>query len=239
MGPSMMDFFVRETRAVTEGPLYIIRFGTCGGLTENPPGTIVVASEGSGYVTRNPDYFHHLYGATNEADNSDDKMPSKPSPYNMSKIAPADEKLSSSLFAELTRTIKDVLVTSGANVTAESFYSSQGRIDDSFHDDNSDIIKSILQNYPKALTMEMETFVLLHLSKCCKLPIYSTAAGKQLYFSIVKIVLKYVVILISIIKLAIVVANRTTANVIAGSKLVHLEEKGGLAMLETLASTAE
>ena len=31
MGYPMMDFFVREARAIVNGPMVIIRFGTCGG----------------------------------------------------------------------------------------------------------------------------------------------------------------------------------------------------------------
>ena len=30
----MMDFFVRESRAIVTGPMAMIRYGTCGGLTE-------------------------------------------------------------------------------------------------------------------------------------------------------------------------------------------------------------
>lgn len=54
----MMDFFVREIRAVVEGPMAIVRFGTCGGLTDySRAGTIVVATEGSSYISRNYDFF--------------------------------------------------------------------------------------------------------------------------------------------------------------------------------------
>ena len=54
----MMDFFVREARAVVDGPMAIVRFGTCGGIVETAPeGTIVVASGGSSYISRNYDFF--------------------------------------------------------------------------------------------------------------------------------------------------------------------------------------
>jgi uridine phosphorylase len=54
----MMDFFVREARAIVEGPMAIVRFGTCGGISDqSAAGTIVVAEEGSAYVSRNYDYF--------------------------------------------------------------------------------------------------------------------------------------------------------------------------------------
>ena len=48
MGMANMDFVVRECQAVVEGPLAMIRLGTCGAL--QPPahlGNFLVASEGS------------------------------------------------------------------------------------------------------------------------------------------------------------------------------------------------
>lgn len=54
----MMDFFVREIRAVVDGPMAIIRYGTCGGLgPEAQPGRVACASGGSSFVGRNYDYF--------------------------------------------------------------------------------------------------------------------------------------------------------------------------------------
>jgi uridine phosphorylase len=62
----MMDFFVRETRAVVEGPIAIVRFGTCGGLSPDAiPGTVVCAAAGSSFVSRNYDYFD---GSSNHSD---------------------------------------------------------------------------------------------------------------------------------------------------------------------------
>lgn len=48
MGMANMDFVIRECQAVVDGPLAIIRLGTCGAL--QPParlGCFLVASEGS------------------------------------------------------------------------------------------------------------------------------------------------------------------------------------------------
>lgn len=54
----MMDFFVREIRAIVDGPMAIIRYGTCGGLgPEALPGTVVCATGGSSFVGRNFDHF--------------------------------------------------------------------------------------------------------------------------------------------------------------------------------------
>lgn len=61
----MMDFFVREVRAVVEGPMAIVRFGTCGGLTDHSrAGTVVVATEGSSYISRNYDHFPKANNST-------------------------------------------------------------------------------------------------------------------------------------------------------------------------------
>jgi uridine phosphorylase len=58
MGAAMMDFFVREVRAVVDGPMAIIRYGTCGGLGPDAlPGKVVCASGGASFVGRNYDYF--------------------------------------------------------------------------------------------------------------------------------------------------------------------------------------
>lgn len=219
MGPSMMDFFVRETRAVTTGPLAVIRFGTCGGIADDPPGSIVVSSKGSGYALRNPDAFAANYKYPEPAATSFwdplgvgnyvmDLMP-KPSPYTFYKVAPVDQQLSAILKNELTKELGEEIVSEGGNVTAESFYGTQGRIDPNFDDQNDTIIELIKAEYPEAKTLEMETFMLLHLSSCSKVPIYSSAA-------------------------AIVVASRSTAKVIEGKTLEHLERRGGVAMLEAI-----
>ena len=69
MGISMMDFFVRETRNILDGPLSIIRFGTCGGLSKDAPaGSVVVASLGSAYICRNHDGFADCYTLGNKDD---------------------------------------------------------------------------------------------------------------------------------------------------------------------------
>ena len=187
----MMDFFVREARAVVDGPMSIVRyyscivlmkwnrFGTCGGLTDDAlDGTIVVSSYGSGFISRQPDFFSNNYDnstqTTYESCTDNDLFDQ---PYKLHKIAPADQNLSALVYSELIKEIDSCRIVEGANVTAESFYSSQGRIDDNFDDHNESVIELALSSYPNLKTMEMETFMLYHLSKCCRIPIYSSAAG--------------------------------------------------------------
>ena len=41
----------------------------------------------------------------------------------------------------------------GCNITADSFYSSQGRLDSAFNDENGKLIEGVLEKYPTAITM--------------------------------------------------------------------------------------
>lgn len=207
MGISMMDFFVRESRAIVEGPMVMVRFGTCGGVSDEAvAGSIVVASKGSGYIYRNSDAFIHNYSSSSSNDDDDSLSHAGINSYMTSNIAPADAILSESIVSELKSMIKDGKILDGVNVTADSFYSSQGRIDKNFNDNNKDIMNAIVEKYPSALSMEMETFMLLHLAKCSKVRITSSAA-------------------------AIVVANRKDGTVIDSDKLDMLEGQGGKAIL--------
>lgn len=201
-----MDFFVRESRAIVDGPMAMVRYGTCGGLSlEAAEGKIAVASHGSGYVIRNPDAFAHLYGHHNV----DDVHKSNHS-YIYFGVAPADDELTNLVKKTLTEELGADSYVEGTNVTGESFYSSQGRIDDRFEDHNHHNVDEIKRKYPTATSMEMETFQLLHLAKSCKIPIKASAA-------------------------CIVVANRLTGNVIHGDVLHHVEEVGGRSVLHAVA----
>jgi len=204
MGPSMMDFFVRESCAILSGRSAIVRFGTCGGISEESlPGNIVLASEGSGYISRNMDAF-----AGNYDSDSVQQVP-ETGCYNFSHVAPSCSVLSALVHRELCKTVGQDQVIRGVNVTADSFYSAQGRSDSNFDDGNQSIIGSLREHYPGARSLEMESFMLLHLAKCSKKPIAATAA-------------------------AIVLANRLSAKVIDEAAVSALEEQGGTAILKAL-----
>lgn len=198
----MMDFFVRESRAVVDGPMAIVRYGTCGGLSELAiPGKIAVATGGSGYVVRNPNAFTHLYTA--DAQHKDEK------PYFFFDTCPSDASLSELIKKTLIEDLGEDSFVEGVNVTADSFYSSQGRQDSRFIDNNHDLVQEIIQQYPHATSMEMETFVMLQLAKCSQVPIKATAA-------------------------AIIIANRLNGNVVEGDILQRVEEMGGKAVLHAI-----
>ena len=166
MGVSMMDFFVRESRAVVESQLKMamVRFGTCGGLHESAHVGSIVVADGAVLLTRNPDAFAHLYGSGDARTQQQDAEK-----YRISFAAPADSQLTALVDEELRKELQGKhAVIRGINVTAESFYSSQGRLDENFVDDNSDLIMRVAEEIPEVRSMEMESFQLLHLAKCSK-----------------------------------------------------------------------
>ncbi|KAF9112369.1 hypothetical protein BGX27_003475 [Mortierella sp. AM989] len=152
MGVSMMDFFVRECRAIVDGPMVIIRLGSCGSLSEAAVGDICVPY-GSFLVQRNVDYF------TEESDKSAVK------PYHLSKVFEADPEITQTLVKNMSAKLGKEHVWSGVNATADSFYSSQGRQDNNFVDDNQELFTELVKHEPNTMTLEMETFVLYHLAK--------------------------------------------------------------------------
>lgn len=128
MGYPNMDFFVREVRAVTTGPLRIVRLGSCAGLRPDlPVGSVAVASEGSVMIRQNPDAWEGTATGGGEAPGE---------PYLFHKVAPADEELSEALLKELKRSLDSKAggsdgggttpVVGCLNASADSFYSSQG-----------------------------------------------------------------------------------------------------------------
>jgi uridine phosphorylase len=149
MGVAMVDFLVRECRAVVDGTMCIIRYGTCG----TPAPTIkvgsVVVSDSSILVRRNPDHW------TNES------IP----PYDISLPVPADPVLTDALFS---RIVSQTTTYKGCNATADSFYSSQGRTDPGFNDHNAELVDQLVAKYPQLCTLEMETFQLMHLAHCAR-----------------------------------------------------------------------
>ncbi|KAJ3064949.1 hypothetical protein HDU99_004316, partial [Rhizoclosmatium hyalinum] len=155
MGISMMDFFVREVRAVTEGPLDIIRFGSCGSIsTDAKVGSLAVATDGSVCATRNYDHF------------TGSKKDVKSEPYHISQAVEANSELSNLLRDKIADAVGKKNVATGLNVTADSFYSSQARLDPRFADENQTLIETIHKRYPNAITLEMESYMLLHLAAC-------------------------------------------------------------------------
>lgn len=139
-----MDFFVREVRAVTTGPLRIIRLGSCAGLRPDlPVGTVAVASEGSILVSQNPDAWAEAAGKrTTEGEGASSaggavcrqgEGSAAQEPYMFHGVAEADEELSRALLKELERSLGGEAGRGGVavgclNASADGFYGSQGEV---------------------------------------------------------------------------------------------------------------
>jgi uridine phosphorylase len=204
MGIPMIDFVVRECRAIVDGPMVIARFGTCGTPQPNIPiGSISVASLGAVCATRNVDAFIEKKPAPAD----DDKRRSLDY-YNLSKICPADDTLSKLIIRKLEAVVSGS-VYAGLNLTADSFYSSQGRITDDFEDYNHTLLDEAMERYPELTSLEMETFHLLHLAHCSRGSISASAA-------------------------AIVLAQRKSGAFLDHETTRRLERLGGTAVLDAL-----
>lgn len=154
MGAPMMDVLVREASYITDGPLAIVRLGTCTLLDqEMRPGSIVVASPGSLGCYTNYAYFDGTaveYSRTQEM-----------KPYIITRTCAADPELSRLIYRHVASQDPDS-VYEGLNVSAETFYSCQAREDQLFKDENDDLLETLLRC--GAQTMEMETHQLFHLA---------------------------------------------------------------------------
>lgn len=204
MGLAMMDFFVREGRSVVRGPMAIVRFGTCGVLQDSVAvGTVSVAKQGSICVQRNYAAF---------ANGLDGRSPTA-NPFLISDVCPPDADLTAAVISELEKELGEKMVAKGINVTADSFYGSQGRVDPSFNDGNDTLIETIQTKHPEALSCEMESFQLLHLAQSC-VPQGNMRAAAAV----------------------VNVANRATGAVVGEEGLRAAERKGGAALIRAVAS---
>lgn len=206
MGMPMMDMFIREMRQITEGPLYIIRFGSCGSICEARLGDLVVASDAAAAI-RNYDYFHS---------SNKDQLP-----YHISSRVKGDINLCKTLVDMLKASHGNDHVFAGLDVSADSFYSSQGRIDNNFIDHNKDLIETIKEKYEDAMIFEMETFMLYHLAYCSQLNeelILQNDSKNAIYASSVLMVF----------------ADRQTNGVVSSESIELMEKNGGKAIMDAL-----
>lgn len=169
MGNCMMDFFVRETRASVDGTLAIIRFGSCGSLTTSAPAGSVVVPRGGYCIRRNLDHFAEepIYPQLKDI------------PYFFSGIFKADDDMTQILAQTVENALAPAIeqgepvgpvLTGGLNADGCSFYSSQGRQDPVFWDDNEELVQEIHTKFPDTHSIEMETSMLFHLAQCARDP---------------------------------------------------------------------
>jgi uridine phosphorylase len=192
MGVAMMDFVVREASFHVAGRLAMARLGTCGVLQEHVrPGGVVVAGAAR-MLQQNYDY------------------PDGPM-FRLSQRVPADRLLTDSVKEILQQSLGVDRVSEGVDVTCETFYNSQGRMDERFSDCEKGLVDRVGEEEQDVYAMEMETFKLLHLAKCSQGKIAATAC-------------------------MIGLMNRKTGEVMDFSQLHETELAAGRAVLKALTS---
>ncbi|GAA6016310.1 hypothetical protein JCM11491_006811 [Sporobolomyces phaffii] len=155
MGVAMTDFFVREVRAVVEGEIAIVRFGSCGSLDPTLKVGSLGVPEGALTIATNYNYFHSSASTPGDA---------KEEPYLISNPIKADAGLQRHLYETLEKeaTDEETEVRSlKLHASADCFYSSQGRIDNNFQDDNKDLISTLLKRNPDCASLEVHNLFLL------------------------------------------------------------------------------
>lgn len=218
MGISMIDFVVRECRAVVPGKMAILRFGTCGGVNDFAPGDVVVASKGGVMIRRNTDAVAAaIEGRTFTSESGGVLSATHEFPYDVSQVIPADAELSRIFFEKMTAAMAEsklgYSVKHGLDATADSFYSSQGRTGNSFLDLNETLIDHVAKTLPELAVLEMETAHLYDLARASQ-PDFRIAASAA----------------------CIVLASRTKGGVVSKEDMITMERFGGRAALETLTS---
>ncbi|GAA5897228.1 nucleoside phosphorylase [Sporobolomyces salmoneus] len=176
MGVAMTDFFVREVRAVVQGDLAIVRFGSCGSLDPSLKVGSLGVPEQSLMISTNYNYFH-----PQETEDG-----GKEEPYLVSNPIKADAKLQRHLFETLETEAKDEeteVRSLKLHASADCFYSSQGRIDANFQDDNKELISTLLERNPDCASLEMETAHLLHLASIASPSLPIAAAAVHMVFA--------------------------------------------------------
>ena len=142
IGMPVMDIAVREVRAITEGPLWMMRLGTCGTpRIDIPLGAVVVAKTSYRVTTR---YGQEVF-------------------FEQSPPYAPDRDLHQCLKRELEK--DNILpIVEAVDATSDSFYGSQGRIDPYFPDQNEAFLDNLLATYPETGSLQMETFQLFCLA---------------------------------------------------------------------------
>lgn len=150
MGYPMIDFVVREIRHVIEGPMAMIRYGTCGVINPDyQAGQVLVAAKGSIFAQTNCGEI--IKGNRDKA-------------YTIAKPVLPDIGLSALLVNNMREIIGRDKVKEVMNCSADSFYGSEGRFDPNFEGYNETLIDDILSAYPQVVSLEMESFGLLNLA---------------------------------------------------------------------------
>ena len=144
MGFAMAELLLVQARAVVEGPMIVIRFGTCGSLHEDVPVGCYAISDCAYFIRQ--DFENEAF------------------PFELSKTPiPFDVPLRDAIYKEFQK-LTEYRTVIGPDTSADTFYPSQGRLDDNFNNQNDKVISTLLAQNPNALSFEMESFLLAFLS---------------------------------------------------------------------------
>ena len=149
MGTTMIDFFVREARAIVDGQMQIIRLGSCGSPNVNISVGDVVLAEAAVGVTGDTRPWNERKVTGTE--------------YTISNPAYPDTELKERLYNKLVEA-NAFKVVRGLTATTDSFYSSQGRIDPAFPDQNENLLDDLEKKYPGIAALSMEAYHLFNLA---------------------------------------------------------------------------
>lgn len=184
------------------------RFGTCGTLVADVEIGQYVVNTASRLVTRNVDAFTDLSHRDSSRVSISTGLDSY---YHVSRPAFPSASLNNLLLEELRNSGEPFSV--GENATADSFYSSQGRLENGIVDSSAGMLEILRDEY-NVRTLEMETFQLFHLAECCKIE-----SSRSIQAS----------------AMVIVVANRPKNTfIVSDDRKHHLEQVGGTMCLSAL-----
>lgn len=144
MGFAMAELMVVQARAAVDGPLTIVRFGTCGSLHADVPiGCFAIADRA--YFVRQ-DFEREGF------------------PFEFAKESiPYDRELHAKVLEEFKK-LTEYRTVVGPDTSADTFYPSQGRLDDNFVMENQKVIPTLLAQDKDALSFEMESYLLAFLA---------------------------------------------------------------------------
>ena len=165
MGTPMMDFAIRESRFLIDGPMAVVRFGSAISVNKNVDiGNVVLSSKGSFHVQTDYDKLH-------DPENKD-------LPYKISEVTKPDQQLSKHLELHLQNSIDETDIHDikaedrkfkiGLNGTTDSFYNSQCRLGTKFDDQNENLFEAIKEMHGDVYTLEMENYSIYALANMAK-----------------------------------------------------------------------
>ncbi|KAL8271298.1 hypothetical protein Esti_004737 [Eimeria stiedai] len=155
MGAPNMDFLVRESSYIFEGKgLAFVRLGTCGIFKPGcPVGTL--------FVSDKIYYSYRNYACFDGAPLEKDGTKQSDSPYLIAGPVEGDKELTDILEFNIQK--EKLEYCRGTGVSAETFYSCQGRHFPGFGDENSQVLENFLKL--NVDSCEMESHQLFHLCK--------------------------------------------------------------------------